>query len=266
MIELDVFVDESGLFVETSTVPADRLMAHGQDRKFPSQLAGVIASTKTLGEGEAEKILKSCCKQAGTPFTNQFHANELNPGAYSSFVIEAIKQFQKHKLQAFRIVNEEQVSFGDRVSNYTNILAELLVRICHQQSKTRFDSIALNVNAARVTLPNEETGEQNFIERKDYLKRIEESFAQASIRKGYGSQTKNWKLKSFRLGSGKDDKTLQLCDLVSNASHANFVKCDQAASGWGRDQRCEDGFARRRRRPARRRSEPPQDPLCSGPR
>ena len=38
----DVFIDESGLFIETSTAPADRVKHHKQDRKFPSQLAGVV--------------------------------------------------------------------------------------------------------------------------------------------------------------------------------------------------------------------------------
>ena len=230
MIEFEVHIDESGLFVETSSELADKKMANGQDRKFASQLAGLLFPKTKFDEKTAESVIKKCCKKAKVEFSHQLHCNKIHPPqTFSDFVTEGCINFHKHGLQPFRIVNEEQVNFGDRVSNYTNILAELLLRICHELSKEGHESIALSVHAARVWLKEGETGERKFIEQADYLLRINEYFARAAIRKGYGAQTKNWKVKSFRLGSGQDHKILQLCDLVSNASHDNFVKCDEVA-------------------------------------
>lgn len=227
MLEIEVFIDESGLFVETSTDPADQITSHKQMRRFPSQLAGVISLTPSYGESEAEKILKKSCKKSGVEFTRKLHSNEIRPTFYSQFVLEVVSQLQLQKVQPFRIVNEEQLSFGDRVSNYTNILAELLVRICHQYSKAGNQSIAVNVHAAKVVLPD---AKSDYIEVEDYQKRIDEYFSRASVRKGYGNQSKNWRIKSFRLGSGKDERLLQVCDVVSNASHDNFIKCDDNAA------------------------------------
>ena len=52
----DLFLDESGTFMETSTVPAERTEALQQNRLFPSQLAGLIAPRGALTEGTAKQV------------------------------------------------------------------------------------------------------------------------------------------------------------------------------------------------------------------
>ncbi len=226
---MEVFIDESGRFIETSTDQQDRIDAYKANRKFPSQLAGILFPRRALNEEQAEQVIRRCCQRSNSEFTHLFHANLLRPAVYSDFVTLACNQLTQKKLQPFRMVNEEMVSYGNRVSNYTNILAELLIQICHELSKSGPESIRLHVTAARVKLGESETGEIQLMDKTDYEKRIAEYFARAAVRKGYGSQTNNWSIGSFRLGSGKDNKILQLCDLVSNASHDDFIKCNPIA-------------------------------------
>lgn len=228
MLEIELFIDESGQFIETSTDQQDRIDAHKAKRKFPSQLAGILFPKGALDEKRAETVIRNCCKHSNVEFTHQFHANSMRPDVFSGFVKQACNQLEAKKLQPFRMVNEEMISYGDRVSNYTNILAELLIQVCHELSKSGPESIVLHVTAARVKLGEDDTGEIQLMKKSDYELRIKEYFARVAVRKGYGSQTKNWEIK-FDLGSGKDNKILHLCDLVSNASHDDFRKCDSVA-------------------------------------
>ncbi|MDA7861480.1 hypothetical protein N9B22_00265 [bacterium] len=229
MLEIELFIDESGQFIETSTDLQDRIDAYKVKRKFPSQLAGILFPRRALNEEQAETVIRNCCKHSNVEFTHQFHANSMRPDIFSDFVKQACNQLEAKKLQPFRMVNEEMISYGDRVSNYTNILAELLIQVCHELSKLGHESIALHVTAAKVKLGEDELGVIQMMDESDYEHRIREYFARAAVRKGYGSQTRNWKIGSFQLGSGKDNKILHLCDLVSNASHDDFVKCDLVA-------------------------------------
>ncbi len=229
-MDFEVYIDESGLFIETSTDPKDRIAAHKQARKFKSQLAGVLFKLNTLNENSAEAIIRESCQKSGVNFNHGFHANEIRENnQYSEFVSACCNQFNIKNIQPFRIVNEEQLSFGDRVSNYTNVLAELLIRICHTLAKSGYEEINLHVTAAKVVLDEDEKGEIHFMEKGDYQSRIHEYFARAAVRKGYSHQTRNWKVKAFRIGSARVNKVLQLCDIVSNASHDNFLKCDSVA-------------------------------------
>ena len=227
--QFEVYIDESGLFYETSLSPSDRIEAHKSRQDFPSQLAGIVFSKGGFDEQKAEAILRHCCKQTGIEFSHQFHSTETVKTKTSEFVQAICPQLDNSKLQPFRIVNEEQVSFGDREQNYFNILAELLVRICFQLAKSFEGPIELHVVSAKVVKEKKDDGEIVFFDREDYLNTITENFARASVRKGYSRRSKDWTIGSFRLGSGKANKILQICDFVSNASHADFKKCDLPA-------------------------------------
>ena len=60
----DVFIDESGLFTETSDDPGDRILEHKRSKKFPSQLAGVVVPEGQLSREDAWEVFKLACDQA----------------------------------------------------------------------------------------------------------------------------------------------------------------------------------------------------------
>src|SRR5437763_1842497 len=64
--EFDLYLDESGSFMETSKDPAERAEVEGKKRrKFPSQVAGLLVPRRRLTESKASEILEHCHTAAG---------------------------------------------------------------------------------------------------------------------------------------------------------------------------------------------------------
>ena len=224
-MQYDIFIDESGLFIETSTDPAERIKHHGEKRKFASQLAGYVCPKGRLTDAIARNVIGRSLKKAGIEVEHGFHCNEFknrNKSAFDLFVQSIVNELASSKLQPIRIVNEEGVSYGDRVANYTNILAELLVRVCRQLQMCSTDGVELNVYAAKVRTEEDDKGVFEILEKSEYMGRINEYFARAAVANGWSGASAKWKFRSFQLVSGKDDPRLWIADAISNASHDSF--------------------------------------------
>ena len=229
MAKYDVFLDESGLFFETSSAPDERIRAFmDKGRKFPSQIAGVVCPNGSLTGSKAAKLVSQSLGKAGIETTaGPFHATDYkHRSEFSAFLQNLIRTFGANRIQPVRIVNSEAVSFGDRVANYTNILAELLIRICRELDD---EEVSLNVYAASVKKSDDENG-LKFFEASEYLPRIREHFARAAVANGWAAASSKWELGVFQIVSAKSDERLWLADIVSNASHADFSTISNEAA------------------------------------
>jgi hypothetical protein len=224
-LQYDLFLDESGTFMETSTVPAERSEALQQKRLFPSQLAGLLVPRGALTEGAAKHLRNRALTAIGLP-SQPVHGSELlraeGKDRYDRFVTELVTEIQRKGWQPIRLVNREQVRYGDRVATYTHLVAELILRICQQRRLEGAGSISLRVFAARVRIGETPAGEIVQLPREEYLRRIREYLGFAAVRGGFARAAGAWRLEDLHLRSGKDDAELHLCDVLSHASHDDF--------------------------------------------
>jgi hypothetical protein len=221
----DIYIDESGLFTETSTSPDDKKVEQGRGKKFPSQLAGIIVKENRLSREVAEQLLRSSCKKLNIVFGDEFHSCEIKRNSSGSFdlLVQSICQvLADTSIQPFRMVNRERVSFGDRKTNYVNIVGELLVRVCLEAHRAGNNSLTLNVFQAGVKKHEFETGDKPYWEREDFVPTLKAYFQRACISAGWATESVKWKLGSFKFLSGRRDSQMWLCDLISNASHDDY--------------------------------------------
>jgi len=117
-----------------------------------------------------------------------------------------------------------QLRYGDRVATYTNLVAELVLRICQRKWLEGASPIRVRIFAARVQLEERPDGELLFLDR-EYKRRIVEYLGVAGVRHGLAQASNGWVLDELYVRSGKDDPELQLCDLLTHASHDDFYPC-----------------------------------------
>jgi hypothetical protein len=221
----DIFIDESGLF---EIAPGDSDTANVQGSKsegFDSQLAGFVAGEGSATRAKAQNSLMNACRLSGVTFEHTFHSTEIkrqNRSGFERLVIEIGTALSSLNAQPFRMVNRENLSFGDRKANYVNILAELLVRVCRKLGQSDPDQIGLFVYPARVRTGEDSAGVFEVWDREDYLPRIREVFARVAMANGWSSSAPKWEIKDLKLLSAKEDERLWICDAISNASHRDF--------------------------------------------
>lgn len=221
----DIFIDESGLFTETSNDPGDRIVEHKRSKKFPSQLAGIIVREGSLSPDDAWRVFKPACDEINFSVTDEFHSTDvkrIGGGLFDRLVIATCRCLESESIQPFRIVNRERVSFGDRKANYANMVGELLVRICKELDRCDDGTIVLNIYQAGIKKSEYELGSLPFWEHDDFEPTLKAVFQRASISAGWAKDSAKWQLGPFRFRSGKRDERLWLCDLISNASHDDF--------------------------------------------
>jgi hypothetical protein len=93
----DIFIDESGLFTETSTDPGDRIVEHRRRKQFPSQLAGVFAPVGYLTPEESWRRLKPACEKAAVTVVDEFHSKDIKKrvgGAFDTLVVAACERLR----------------------------------------------------------------------------------------------------------------------------------------------------------------------------
>jgi hypothetical protein len=226
-MEFDLYFDESGRF-EDSPLVAQNQPKLAQKQKWPSQLVGILAPAGKYNEGSAEAVLAAAHRSAGLKLTDEFHTTELTDSdTFQNLVKSACEQIVSSGFQAVRLTNNARLGFGDKTATYTNMVAEFVIRILEGIQRTkRRQPIDLNIVAAGVLLDLRETGEPVFLEEPEYTKRITEHLAFSAVRRGVAVESSRWQVKSFRFGSGRRHRTLQLCDLLSNASHDSFKRCE----------------------------------------
>lgn len=224
----EVFLDESGTFTETSHDPVERSASR---QSFPSQLAGVLAPAGLVTKTSATRVLTEAFGAAGLEFKGTSHANELRKGQpFDSVVSQLAAALGTRGWTPFRIVNTEGVSFGNRVANYTNHVAELCLRIFENLRAKGLKDAELALTCARVKLGEDSDGMNEMLEKPDYVQAIQAAMMRAAIRAGRAADAKGWKVASVHLASARTDPELMVCDLISNASHAGFTKLGHGAA------------------------------------
>jgi hypothetical protein len=221
--DYDLFLDESGTFTETSTDPAEQAALRDR-RRFPSQLAGLLVPRGELTPGKAREVLNDGLRAAQMA-PQPVHTRDLPRASYDAIVRRALERISQRGWQPVRLVNREQVRYGDRVATYTNLVAELVLRICQQKWAEGAGRLSLRLYPARVCRGETPAGELLFLEPDEYLRRIREYLGFAAVRRGLARASAAWRLDDLRLRSGKDDPQIQLCDLLSHASHDDFHPC-----------------------------------------
>lgn len=232
-MKYDVFIDESGLFTETSTDPGERIIEHKRTRKFASQLAGIVVEKGKLSPDDAWRVFKPACDEASVFVNDEFHSinvKRLGGGIFDHLVIATCRCLEQAKIVPFRLVNRERVSFGNRKANYVNMVGELLVRICKELDRCDPGVIVLDIYQAGIKSGEYESGDQPFWEHDDFEPTLKAVFQRASISAGWAKESSKWQLGTFKFRSGTKDERLWLCDLISNASHDDFNTVSKPAA------------------------------------
>lgn len=219
--EFDLYLDESGSFIETAKVRK----AQG----FASQLVGILTPQEQLTAVKAESILETCYKSAGyNQLGKEVHGTKLSSGeGYDRLISTLVEKLEEKGWQPVRLVNKEAIDYGDRINNYVNMVAELALRIFQQKSLQTSTKIILNIKYAIVYLGDDQKGNPIFIEPEEYKNQLEYHLAFTAVRQGLADKYTRWKIGKCQFGSAKKERELQLCDLLSNASHDNYIKCGE---------------------------------------
>jgi len=218
MKAFDLYLDESGTFTEGQS---------GQSAPtFPSQLAGVLAPADTFGQKEAASVLVEAYAAIDTPLPDLVHAKDIRRGErFDGFVTGLCHAFERRAtLQAVRLENRESVGFGTIEATYTRMIAELCVRVLERLAQEHEGEIRLNLTGALYMVKGEVQ-----LSVDAYRKRLVEHIAYTTVRRGLPRESARSKLGMVRTGSGRKRRELQCCDVLSNASHANYKKLGPGA-------------------------------------
>lgn len=225
--EYDLYLDESGDFMETSTNPRERARSRSRKDKAPSQLGALLVPREDINQS-TKAILQAAKTKARLPSNEPIHARDIPYGyQYLTMADVIIKGVQRQtSWQPVRLVNREKVTYGDRVSTYTNLVAELIFRVFEEKSRARPESqTALRVFAATWVFLNpddENDPVQHTLRAPEYEKRIREYLGFASVRHGAAKIQRNWMFQGLEIRSPREIEALQISDVLSNASHKDF--------------------------------------------
>lgn len=131
-----------------------------------------------------------------------------------------MEQIKANRWQPAKIVNETKIDYGDVFSNYVNMFAELALRIFQQKSAEGIKEITINFYCALVDVNGRAR-----IPVKAYSKALRIYVALAAVRLGLSRQSSGWKIANVKILSANRNRRLQICDVLSNASHGNYKKC-----------------------------------------
>lgn len=213
----DLYIDESGNFSENELTR--------QHQNFANQLAGILVPANEFSEVKAEQILRKSYQDANYHNfpTNAVHGCQLAPGyRYDCLINSLVAQIQHKKWQPVRLVNQERVNYGDPVSNYVNMLAELALRIFQQESSEGAERVTINFYCAYVSINGRRT-----ISEDEYRRSLKNYQAFAAVRLGLAAKSSHWKIGRLKLLNANQSRRLQICDLLSNASHNQYQKCGE---------------------------------------
>ncbi len=227
MAEYDLYLDESGDFQETSTdsnEQDDSVTLHRHRAR--SQFAGLLARGGLIRSEQASKLLENIGAELGIRIR---HGAEIQDRSVFNQIIGALTQsLQALQWQPVRLVNTERVVFGDRATTHINLLSEAVVRIFQHLESKHGESISLRVFPAAMYLGKTPEGDPDHIRDSEYALRLYEAIGYINVRRGYAYRASRWHLHEVKIGPGQGWPELILCDLISNASYANFRKLDSA--------------------------------------
>lgn len=218
--EVALFIDESGNFEEKepSDASADRTTA-----PEPSQVVGFLARNGTPSESEAEAILSIAHRAAGLELGPQVHGTEIkDKDAYDRLIRTLVDHLNHKGWQPVRLENATGVGHGNPRDTYLDAVTELAIRTLEALDREKRAPRTLKLCAA-IYNADHSGDDTDHIFTPEYEKRIRSGFTRSlgmrGIRQG------RWTLGQVRTGSGKKDRRLQICDLLSNASFRNYRRC-----------------------------------------
>lgn len=222
----DLFLDESGSFGASGAAGA---------RDFASQIAGVLAPRDTFSEADAEAILTAACACAGHACPDVLHATDLYQGveawaslsgwqeskaAYRQVASTVLEELAGRRLQPVRLVNSEGVLARNRRDTQTRMTAALVGAIARNLAAESSAPISLRLFPARVTINRTvQIGEE------DYAGVLHNELRLALARSDLPLQ--QWTTEVAQITTAHNSRRLQVCDLVSHASHDGFKPCDK---------------------------------------
>lgn len=221
-LQFDLYLDESGEFLETSNVPEER-----KEQRYPSQFAGFLVPRGDI-RAEAKSIFDACVVAAFGPMQSggvsaRLKGRDLKEQKLFRFIKQLVREFQRRpSWEPVRIVNKEAVCYGDQVAAYTNIFAEIILRVLEMKSREKPEA-QISVRAFCTTLMR-----KGFYRTRpqEYTSRIYEYLRFLAVRRGFAAESANWMLDDLILNAGRERAELRICDILSNASHDDFVKLD----------------------------------------
>ena len=226
MRSFDLFFDESGNFEESPIVAAASI-ERPEKPQFSSQLVGLLAPAGELTRESAGLVLKRIHDGLGRELPEQLHAVETRDSDYYLPLVQGtLRAIKAQRWQPVRLLNKEQLGYGDKSATYTNLVAELVIRILTTLSARHHELIKLNITGATVMLKQCGVDELTKLELKEYLARINQYVSMMAVRLGVAHLHQRWEVGQVALGSGRFHRALQLCDILSNASFKNFRRCD----------------------------------------
>lgn len=229
---VELFLDESGSFPSLEDIdPAKRA-------RFPSQVAGFLAPAGGFDELAASAVLKLAFHAASEDLPDVVHGTELIRGLgawshitssrersvkYNKVIGALAHELRRIGLQPVRLVNSEDIRYPDRVESQVNITAELVTRIADRLSTERA-GVLIRIHPARTSVgPG-----AGAIRREAYgtALKVQTSFALAR----HGLPLDHWEAEVARIVPAAVSRRLQIADLISHSSHADFSPCGDGAA------------------------------------
>lgn len=230
--EYFLFIDESGTFKETSTNP-DEFQSR---KKTRSQIVGFLAKRADNISDQAREILEESYRSAGVSIGKK--GSKLEFREINEIIPRLIERLNNKQWQPVRLVNKEKITFGSRISIYTNMVAELLLRIYQCKAASPQEKIMIYLVGSEVQLEESDlsdarigqpqTKNRRIIELESYKQRIEEVLGFSAVHRGFKNSEFNWQLYEISLEDARIEPELQICDLLSNASYDNYTKCSKS--------------------------------------
>jgi hypothetical protein len=232
----DLFLDESGSFEEFPSASG------GAAPPFSNQIAGFLAPHGGFGEREADALLEAAFSAAllQSP-PAEVHGVDLFHGrgawshlaswperrtAYASLINALVLNLQAAGLQPLRLVNIERIPHRDRIEAQVAMTAALVGRIALTVARSGAATVRLFLHLARVTIPAQ-TGTIQ-ITRQDYERALQTELALLLAK--HDLPANRWQAIVESIGPAAASRRLQISDLISHASHANFAPCADTAA------------------------------------
>ncbi len=215
--------------METSSNELERRQSDtAKKHKTSSQLVGLLASRDELNKKNSQKVLDAVAKQCSLDVSEINHATELikkhGIEKYNEVFELILKQIETRGWQPVRLINKEQISFGERAQTHINFASTLVVKIFDRLRARGQAGCQLNVIPAGMNLQLSQEDWPDTIAPEEYENRIRESIGMMNAQLGATLNAKTWTLSKVQTGSGTRWPTLILCDWISNASYMDFQK------------------------------------------
>src|SRR3712207_1254272 len=142
-VEVDILIDESGLFLDDRTDDAASVAG-------PSQIAGYVAPA-----GHARQhapVLVETSLRAAPELVGAHSHREMSSASLERVVPALLAEMERRAFVPVRLVNAQRLGFGERASTYVSLVAELVLRVLRELQREH-GAVAFNVHlkAARWT-------------------------------------------------------------------------------------------------------------------